>query len=944
MARYALVIGIGQNQLPLPSLSKTVGDAKAIALLLRNHGGFEVQELTGTVTAQVLEQAFVRFLEQAHQNEALIYYTGHGFPLAKAFGNTEAFLAASDCEIELDGDKRVMRQRGGLSLNDLNGLLSEASLSNLVMLLDCCHSGYLLEQELLRQTFSSFSRKDYFLITACRSFEQARAKKNAEHSVFTQAVLEGLSQKQADKTGCVSGDSLFGAVAAQLKGSGQEALRLGVGRSLPIVIYRSNVSSSPIDESVCPYQGLSAFTPETKQFFFGRDGVVLELLRKLQKSNFVPVIGPSGIGKSSIVRAGLVPRLTELGWRILGPMTPDEDPFLMLKQALKKALEQDCSTGELLRICEVIGVKGSLIELARLLPGEGRFLLVVDQFEELFTYRQSAEQPAFIRQLVAIGNQSDSRLAIVTTMRSDFIDDWLKTGQPPKVMQDQTVMVGAWEGEEWRDAIVKPAELQGYGIGEGLLELILADVEAERNCLPLLEFSLSELWEQRNQAQRLLTAAAYRKLGGVTGALNFHAEDIYKKLASQKREQWVRPLILRLVRTGVEVNDTRQRKGKSDLLSMARNGVEREAIEVVLKVLIDSRLLVSDRSKDEDKDIIDMSHEALMTSWERLIKWREQGRDTRRNADKVADEYQLWDRKGRRRQDLLDGRLLKLARQLLKDAPVDVLETKYFIKKSLLWRRIQISALFMIPLLIVGVPTEYFWREFSVKQDLSRLEKCSGRMECQAIILSLIGGCKGKWNPPFKIESKVIHYAIEKAIGYPTERLVGNCRPLDKAKLRKSHLPGVDLSNSFLHSVDLSESTLHESELININFDSADLSSADLVKTNLSQSFLHGSNLRQAKLNNAKLIEVNLDSADLTGADLTDADLSGVFLHSANLSGANLEGVKFGCLTNKEVKKCSSLKDIEWNKDTNWQGIQGWENVENIPPELKQQLELKGKK
>ncbi len=454
MARYALVIGIGQNRSPLPSLSKTVGDAGAIAHILRIHGNFEVQELTGSVSERALVQGFERFLQQAHQNEALIYYTGHGFPLAKSFGKTEAFLASSDCEIRLDGDRRVVRQSGGLSLSDVNGVLSQASLSSLVMLVDCCHSGYLLEEELLRQTFSSFSAKDFFLITSCRSFEQARARRSEAHSVFTQAVLDGLSQERADKAGGVTGDALFGSVATQLKGSGQEARRLGVGRSLPIVQYRLQAPPSPIDNSIEPYQGLNAFTPKTKQFFFGRDGEVVGLLRKLQESSFVPVIGPSGIGKSSIVRAGLVPRLLEQGWQILGPIKPGPDPLGELKRSFREVFPER----RLAWVYEHIEA-GNLGAVVAELPGASRFLLVIDQFEEVFTVCINPEKrQRFITQLVGtnrvrppgvdsphppgVDSQPDSRLAIVTTMRSDFINNWLATGQPTQVMQNQTVMVG----------------------------------------------------------------------------------------------------------------------------------------------------------------------------------------------------------------------------------------------------------------------------------------------------------------------------------------------------------------------------------------------------------------------------------------------------------------------------------------------------------------------
>lgn len=202
MARYALVIGIGENQPPLRSLTKTVGDAKTIAQCLRDHGDFYVELLIQAQQVQykALVAAIQTFVQQrAAGNEALIYYTGHGFPLMKDFGEMEAFLAPADCSVTLAGNQ-VTAQQNGLSLASLNRLVSRANFSNLVMLLDCCHSGYLLEDDLLRQTFADFSQKDYWLMTACRSFEQAWANKSDPHSVFTGAILVGLDQGYSSAT------------------------------------------------------------------------------------------------------------------------------------------------------------------------------------------------------------------------------------------------------------------------------------------------------------------------------------------------------------------------------------------------------------------------------------------------------------------------------------------------------------------------------------------------------------------------------------------------------------------------------------------------------------------------------------------------------------------------------------------------------------------------
>jgi WD40 repeat protein len=671
MARYALVIGVGENRSPLPSLSKTVGDARAIAAALEVQGDFRVDCVTRPeqLTYATLTEAIKQFVNQKAKTAevALIYYTGHAVPVVDGFAEeTEVFLAPVNCGLKWDGD-RCTDQQNGISLKSLSALLAKADLKNLVMLLDCCHSGALTEPAALDQTFAGFRSKNYWLLTSCRHFERSWAKESDAHSLFSGSVLRGLALEQADDRGEITAGKLFGFVTEELRQARQEPQQLSVGGSVIVARHRQSVVVEGVDASIEPYRGLSAFTPETKRFFFGRDGVLLELLRKLQDCNFVPVIGPSGIGKSSIVRAGLIPRVTEQGWRVLGPMNPDEDPFVMLKQAIEKALAAECPTTQLRQLRDCVGPDGSLLDLAAQLPGEGTFLLIVDQFEELFTYRQST-QPEFIRQLVAIGDRSNSRLKVVTTMRSDFVNDWLATGQPPQVIQSQTVYVGPLRGDDLRDAIVKPAEQLGYGFGEGLLELVLADVEAEPNSLPLLEFTLEALWEKRDRQKQLLTAAAYTEMGKLQGALNSRAEALYG--SQQLTEQdWTRRICLGLVRIGKGDDDTRQRRLKSELLALAADGTSRQRIEDVIDDLVKGRLLAS------DEGVVDLAHEALMGGWERFTEWRQQDRDQQRVRQRVADAREEWLERGEIDAYLLPKGLLGELRELAAVDRDELLET-----------------------------------------------------------------------------------------------------------------------------------------------------------------------------------------------------------------------------------------------------------------------------
>jgi hypothetical protein len=276
MARYALVIGIAEYQLPLHRLQKATTDAEAVAQILEQYGNFqevkrlpagwnqaknhyevEAQGVTGTELGKAL-QTFL--LEQAVKSEVLIYFTGHGFAVSDYLGQSKGYLATSDCAIEVDGSQ-IIEQRRGIALDSLNHLIRASDLSSLVVLLDCCHGGYFLERNLVEQTLTTFSsKKDYYLITASRGFEQAYV--GEQHSVFTEALLKGLSADNAGSDGQITGDRLFDFISTALKGSGQEPIRMGWGRPLALVTYPPG--SQPLASSSVKTQPSNSETSSPK--------------------------------------------------------------------------------------------------------------------------------------------------------------------------------------------------------------------------------------------------------------------------------------------------------------------------------------------------------------------------------------------------------------------------------------------------------------------------------------------------------------------------------------------------------------------------------------------------------------------------------------------------------------------------------------------------------
>ncbi|MEH2461619.1 nSTAND1 domain-containing NTPase, partial [Nostoc sp.] len=654
MARYALVVGITDYTNQLPNLTKPATDAEAIEQVLKAHGDFEdIAVLKGKISTTKLAEAFKTLLQQQTvKNEALIYFTGHGITVSDSLGTQQAYLATSDLTIVTQG-KQIIEQTGGISLLSLNNLIRDSDLSSLVVLLDCCHSGEFLERNLIEKTFTAFiSQRDYYFIAACRGFQQAYAKKSAQHSIFTTALLAGLSAENTNNHGKVTGDRLFDILATELKSSGQEPIRMGWGRSITLITHKNQrqVQTFEVKEE-CPYQGLKAFEAEQKQFFFGRKQVVRKILGKLAQKPFVPIIGASGSGKSSVVQAGLIPELDDSVWQILPPIKPGFQPLQELRGVLK-AFFQGAKKERLL--WELItNEPNPLPVILEHLTGADKFLLIVDQFEELFTVSIAEDKQRFIELLTQVVEMTDSRLKVVITMRSDFLEPCLDYPSLNKLIENQLVLMPRITGVDLKETITEPAKLQGHSVEERLVLKIFEDVGKEPGYLPLMEFALTRLWEKRDQQKHQLTLEQYENFQGLTGALNFHAENVYlyedyqQDSPTQERNEqendWTQQIFLRLVRTGEGEKDTRQRQPKVELLAIAGNEQKQQQAlsELLDEGLVKGRLLVA--GKDEQgKAWIDLAHEALIEGWERFTQWRQQDRDLRWLRDRLADALREW--------------------------------------------------------------------------------------------------------------------------------------------------------------------------------------------------------------------------------------------------------------------------------------------------------------
>jgi hypothetical protein len=349
--------------------------------------------------------------------------------------------------------------------------------------------------------------------------------------------------------------------------------------------------------------------------------------------------------------------LEKNGWQVLEPIKPGYKPLAKLERVFEKFFQGE-NEEQLDNF--IHNHPDGLCPLIKCLPGSERFLLVVDQFEEVFTLcpkEKEEERRRFIELLTSC--PPEGRLEVVLTMRADFLEPCLSYESLNRLIQEQVVLMPPLVGADLEEAIAKPANLQGYQLETGLLGAILQDVGQENGCLPLLQFTLTELWEQRDRETYQLTLAKYDELGGVIGSLNRHAEQIYQNFTNQE-QKWVNRIFLKLVRTGTQEKDTRQRQPKAKLLAIAGdNPANREAISRVLDKLVDGRLLVTDR---EVVDWVDLTHEALMGGWERLVTWRQSDRELRRLVDLVEDALQEW-LNSPKKENLMMGWLLAQVRE-----------------------------------------------------------------------------------------------------------------------------------------------------------------------------------------------------------------------------------------------------------------------------------------
>ncbi len=382
----------------------------------------------------------------------------------------------------------------------------------------------------------------------------------------------------------------------------------------------------------CPYMGLAAFQAEDARWFFGRGRLVAELVARLAGTPFLAVIGPSGSGKSSALRAGLLPAVWALPgasrWKTI-VLTPSAQPLEEL--AMRVALVRGVAPGSLLADLRAspeglgLAVRQALADE----PAGTRLLLVVDQFEEAFTLcAGEPEHRAFVQALTGLAADPGCQASVVIGVRADFYARCAEYPELVAAMQDQQVLVGPMTGPELREAIEGPAARAGLTLEPGLVSTVLADLGDEPGSLPLLSHALFATWQRRRG--RSLTTAGYHDAGGVHKAIAQTAEEAYGQL-DLAQQAIAKDLFLRLTALGEGTEDTRRRVSRAEL----GDGAD---AEVVLGRLAQARLVIL------DEDTVEVAHEALIREWPTLQRWLSEDREgllIHRRLTEAATEWEV---------------------------------------------------------------------------------------------------------------------------------------------------------------------------------------------------------------------------------------------------------------------------------------------------------------
>ena len=457
------------------------------------------------------------------------------------------------------------------------------------------------------------------------------------------------------------------------------------GFNQQITSQATKIADISLPEPDNPYKGLYAFQTTDAQDFFGRQDLTDLLIKRMTSTDayrrFLAVVGPSGSGKSSLVKAGLIPALWKGAIRnsekwFVVDMIPGTHPMDKLETALiRVATHQSGNLREQLTRDE----RGLLRVADIILPGDDtELVIVVDQFEEVFTLVESEIiRQKFLDLLRAAVSDVRSRVRVIVTLRADYYDRPLHYPDFGALIRAQMETILPLSAMGLERAIRGPAERVGVTFEQGLVEQIISEVNYQSGALPLLQYALTELFDRR--VGRLLTNDAYQKIGGAVGALANRADDIYEGLTTEA-QVLTQQMLMRMVTLGEGAEDTRRRVLHAELLSLSK---QTDLIEEIIDQFAAYRLFSLDHDPETRQPTVEVAHEAILREWERLRLWLNESRDDIRLQQQLSYVTSDWRNANQDNSFLLRGTRLEQFSKWVKETPFTLTQQEHaFVEAS----------------------------------------------------------------------------------------------------------------------------------------------------------------------------------------------------------------------------------------------------------------------
>jgi WD40 repeat protein len=691
---HAVVIGINAYGDRIPQLRTAVNDASRIGQVLEAEFGYAVAVLTEDVTLGKLKALLAENLPLKVQadDRLLVYFAGHGIALDGDDGPA-GYLVPQDARPD---DRQTF-----LPMTDVSGWLNRLPCRHLLLVLDCCFAGAFrwsstrelggVPEVLHKERFDRYIRDPAWQVITSAAYDQkaldvlsgaaigqrAPDAGAGDHSPFAAGFLRAL-QGEADlyprgAPGRSGGDGVITATELYLylRGCVEDEAEGGGHRQTPglwplkkhdkgeyihlVPGHELNLPPAPeLNEANNPYRGLQSYDEEQAPVFFGRSQFIDRLAERVGGQTLTIVLGASGTGKSSVVKAGLLPHLRTKEascWHILSPIRPGKSPLASL--ATLNLSGEDGSLGD--RIAEFWTDPAALaarVGAWTMREPVGRLLLVVDQFEELITLGWDAgEREQFLRLLGEAITAHPDRLRVVFTLRSDFEPQFAHSGLGVDWMSCR-IVVPAMTLDEYREVIEGPASVrvvyfQGKASSQEFINRLIGDVANTPGALPLLSFTLSELYRsylERSGDDRALWESDYEQLGGVGGSLRNRANEVYDRLPDDDHRGTMRKVMLRMI--SVEGGEIARRHVPDSELFYDDPDENRRREEVIRR-LTEARLIVEGKEFD-DQSYIEPAHDELVRGWDRLRDWTRESLDNLQLRQVLSPSVRDWcaDREG----------------------------------------------------------------------------------------------------------------------------------------------------------------------------------------------------------------------------------------------------------------------------------------------------------